>query len=329
MPNRRVRRPFGPVPGTLLFGLALLAAAPGPAVHAQDAHLARPAGEIERRLASEPFHVAGMAGSRFEGDRTQRALLEFDDGESLLVKWARSAYGGGAFNNRPRYEVAAYEFQKLFLDEDEYVVPPTVARCFTLDWYRTIDARAKPTFRFGEDVLVVLQYWLWNVTAEGVWDEDRLERDTAYARHMANLNLFTHLAGHADANRGNVLVAAGDHRARVFAVDNGLAFGRERSNRGDFWRRLRVDRVPAATVERLRGLSHESLERVLGVVAQFERRDGRLVPVAPGPNLDPDDGVREEGGVLQLGLTEREIDRVWDRMQSLLEEVDEGDIEIF
>lgn len=308
--------------------LALAAVPLGPAL-AQDANVRWSVEELERRLRHETFEVERIDDTRFPGDRTQHATLRFHDGERMLVKWAAAPRGGGAFNNRPRYELAAYQLQKLFLAEEDYVVPPTIARCFPVGWYRTIESRARPTFGGGPDVLVVLQYWLWSVTDEEVWDEERLASDTAYARHMANLNVFTHLADHRDSNKGNVVRSIEEGNPRVFAVDNGLTFGREWSNRGEFWRRLRVERVPEETVARLRALTREELHEALGVVAHFERRGDRLVAVDPGPNLDPGDGVRHRDDVLQLGLTEREIDRVWDRIRDLLEEVDEGEIATF
>ena len=238
--------------------------------------------------------------------------------------------GGGEFNNRPRYELAAYRIQKLFLPPDEYVVPPTVVRCFPLSWYRTaLEDRAPETFSGTEHVMVVLQYWLWGVTAEDVFDEDRFESDSVYARHLANLNVLTYLIRHRDANKGNFVVSEDPESPRVFAVDNGVSFRSERSNRGDDWRRLRVDRLPRRTVDRLRGLTPEELERHLGVLVQFELRGSQLVAVEPGQNLDPGDGIRRRDGVIQLGLTEGEISNVWDRLQDLLEDVDEGDLGVF
>lgn len=333
--RRADRLPLLPIAAALLglggapATLAGLAGAPGVLAAVQDANVRRPVAEIERRLATGQFEVMRMVDTRFPGDRTQHATLRFADGETMLVKWAKAGRGGGVFNNRPRYELAAYELQKLFLEEGDHVVPPTVVRCFPLGWYRTLDERAGPTFGEGRDVLTVLQYWVWGVTDEGVWDEERLEADTAYARHVANLNVFTYLADHRDSNEGNVVRSTMPGSSRVFAVDNGLTFGRERSDRGVFWRRLRVERVPASTVERLRALDRERLHAALGVLAQFERRRGYLRRVEPGPNLDPGDGVRYEGRVLQLGLTEGEIERVWNRIVDLLERVDDGELATF
>jgi hypothetical protein len=90
-----------------------------------------------------------------------------------------------------------------------------------------------------------------------------------------------------------------------------------------------VKRLPSHTVERLRGVTDEDLQRVLGVMVQYETRDGRLVPAEPGPNIEPKRGTRHKDGVVQLGLTEREIKRVRDRIDDLLKRVDKGDVQVF
>lgn len=317
------------VPRPASLSAALLALAIVPA-SAQDANVRLHPDTAEALLAHAHFELHQARDTRFEGDRTQQALLEFPQGSPMLVKWARAPRGGGTFNNQPRYELAAYRLQKLFLEPEEYVVPPTAIRCFPLDWYRSeLDRRAPETLSGTGQVLVVLQYWLWGVTGEGVFDEDRFGRDPAYARHLANLNVFTYLVRHNDANEGNFLLSENSDAPRLFAVDNGVAFDSEESNRGYEWRRLRVDRVPRATVERLRGLSREKLLRELGVLVQFEPVGGGLAAVDPGENLDPGDGIRHRDGVVQLGLTEGEISDVWRRLERLLEEVDSGDLGVF
>lgn len=323
-----LRRHAGRLPAALaaLAGLAAVgAASPRPAA-AQDANVRWSVEEAERRLALEPFEVAFVRDTRFPGDRTQHAMLRFADGERVLVKLAAAPRGGGTFNNRPRYEVAAYRLQKLFLEEEGYVVPPTVVRSFPLEWYRTVDADVEPTFGESDDVIVVVQYWLWSVTDEDVWDEARLATDSVYARHIANLNVFTYLARHRDSNQGNIVLSTAEGSPRVFSVDNGLTFGHDRSARGTFWSKLRVERLPGRTVARLRALTLERLRQELGVLAQFELRGDHLERVEPGANLDPGDGVRYEDGVLQLGLTDGEIEGVWDRIEDLVEKVDEGEI---
>lgn len=308
---------------------ALAAPAATPAL-AQDAHIMAPVDSVEHRLRFEAFDILDERGSRFEGDRTSRVVLNFPDGELMAVKWAPAPFRGEEFNNTPRYEAAAYEIQKLFLDEPEFVVPPTVLRAVPVAWYRRLDPNAGATFRNTESVLVALQYWLFNVTGGEVWDEDRFQRDPVYARHVANLNILTYLIRHNDANEGNILISSTQETPRLFSVDNGLSFDSEASDRGTDWRRMRVDRVPAATVERLRGLTEADLVRALETIAQFRiQPDGQLALVPATANLSPDRGIRTEGELIQLGLTRREIRDVWRRLGQLLEDVDDGDLRTF
>ena len=329
MEPRGRTRPAPPADRLSPLSAVLLALASVPA-SAQDANIRVHPDSAEARLAHAPFELVRAQDTRFEGDRTQQAMLDFPGGTPMLVKWARAPRGGETFNNQPRYELAAYRLQKLFLEPEEYVVPPTALRVVPLAWYRSeLEPRAPATFSGTDHVLVVLQYWLWAVTADGVYDEARFGRDTTYARHLANLNVFCYLIRHSDANVGNFLRSEGDAGPRVFAVDNGVAFDSQESNRGHEWRRMRVDRIPRTTMERLRRLTEERLQRELGVLVQFEPSGEGMTAVEPGPNLDPDDGIREEGGVVQLGLTRGEIEDVWDRLQDLLEEVDEGDLGVF
>lgn len=309
--------------------LALLCAALPLLPSGLDAQILYPADSLERWFGSAELEIGNQRGARFEEDRTQRTVIHVSPGQSMLVKWAQAPRGGEEFNNVPRYEAGAYEFQKLFLEEGEYVVPPTVLRAFSLDWYReNVDPDAEPTFEEVRSVLVAIQYWLSNVETFEDVDGERFETDDAYARHVANFNVLTHLIDHKDANFGNFLVSRRAENPRVFSVDNGVAFSSRRSDRGSWWQDLRVDRVPRATVERLRRVDRADLGRTLAVLAQYEVRDDVLEPVAPGPPLDAD-GIRREDGVIQLGLTPGEIDAVEERLEEFLDEVDEGEIELF
>lgn len=317
---------------TLLRALPLFAAGAtllAPAVQAQDINIVYPIAVIEKRLTRDTFQILNMRGSRREQDRTSRATLAYPDSMVIVAKWAVAASGGEVFNNVPRYEVAAYEIQKLFLDEPDFVVPPTVLRATDHEWYQTVKPNTPPTFGKTRSVLVVLQYWLSAVTQDSVFDLKRFERDSVYARHLGNVNLLTHLIKHNDSNAGNVLVSTNTMNPRLFAVDNGVAFGGEESDRGTEWRPMRVPRVSAATVERLRKITREDLERTLGVVAEYEVQDGRLVPVEKTVNLSRGRGVRREDNRIQFGLTKLEIDGVEQRLKLLLKRVDSNRLRTF
>jgi len=314
--------------------LVILTAAlwvPSDELLAQDLNIPLPVDSIEYLLASAPFELPDdLTGTRFQGDRTMRVDLRFDPATSILTKWAPAPPGAEAFNNVPRYEVAAFRIQLLFLEDDEIVVPPTVMRAMPLDWYRTVANDVNRTFRGTEAVVVVLQSFVNFVTDENVWDEDRFESDPAYARHWANANLLTYLIRHSDSNTGNLLISSMTSNPRVFSVDNGVAFNSIESDRGTRWRSLQVDRFPAATVERMRTLTEEQFHEALGVLAQWEvGEDEELTRVPVTENIDPRRGVRERDGQIQIGLTRDEIEDSWYRLEVFLGQVDTGRYQTF
>ncbi len=308
------------------------AAALAPSLPAQDLNIMVPVPTIEKRLGKDTFKVMSIRGSRRANDRTQRVVLTFDDSSAMEVKFAVFAPNGEAFNNNPRYEIGAYELQKMFLDEPDYVVPPTLARAFNLDWYRsTFGPEIKTTFGKTTSVLSTLQYWLGGVTNDSmqVFDLKKFDRDTAYARHLGNLNLLTYLIKHNDANLGNILISTNPVSPRLFSVDNGVAFAGEESDRGTIWRELRIPRVPAYTVERLRKITRADLDRVLGVLVEWEIKDGVFVPTEKTENSSRGRGVRKTDTRLQMGLTRLEIDGVDQRLKQLLRRVDSGRLKTF
>src|SRR5690606_26493786 len=130
-------------------------------------------------------------------------------------------------------------------------------------------------------VVVTLQYWLNFVPQEDFWQPDRVRSDSLYARRIANFNILTHVSNHRDSNTGNYLISLLED-PRVYSIDDGVSFESLSSNRGEVWRDMLVDRLPRSTVDRLAMITREDLERVLGIVAEFEIRDGELVPVPPG-----------------------------------------------
>jgi len=297
----------------------------------------RPVAEIEQLMGRAEFQVGEFRGTRWPGDRTFVATLQFEDAASMQVKWAPAPADGGEFNNRPRLEIAAYRAQKLFLDEDEYTVPPTLCRFIPMEEHPPTPPEARPVeplFDEWDAVLVVLQYWLRWVNqeedAERILDKDRFEEDPVYATHLANFNLLTYLIRHRDSNRGNFLTSMDPDNPRVFSVDNGVAFSREESQRGTYWERIRVDAFPKESIDRLRALTPEYVQRELEVIEQFEVDEtGRLVATEPTANLDPGKGVRRGDSIVQLGLTEREIQELYERIEKLLEDVDKGKYEVF
>ncbi|MFQ5677756.1 MAG: hypothetical protein ACE5G1_17840 [bacterium] len=270
---------------------------------AQDSNILHPIAEIEQKLKYEPFDIVKIRPSRFKGDMTKRAILRYSDNKVIQVKWKRCAPGGSATNNQPRYEISAYEIQKLFLDPKDFVVPPTIARCLPVTQYHDIEPNVNPTFKNTPDVFYVLQYWLEAVSHKKIFDKKRFKSDSLYAWHLGNMNILSYLIEHKDANVGNFLISTDPQNPRVFAVDNGFAFKSPESDQGSEWRRIRVKRLPKETVDRLRKITREDLEKTLGVVAQFEIKDGYMIPVEPSENLNKKKGVRHTDHIIQFGLT--------------------------
>ena len=313
------------------LAVALALAASWPAA-AEDRNVLLPVAELEQILQSEPLRIvkAGVSRPKAQGDITLKAEVAFGNRPPMRVKLRRAEPGADTFNNVPRYDLAAYELQKLILDPPEYVVPPTALRMVPVKDLRVHAPEARPTFRGSDEVLCVVQYWLQDVIAtEDVLDEALFKSDAVYARHIGQLNVLTYLIRHGDSNAGNFLISAQDNGARVFSVDNGIAFNSEESDRGELWRSMRVKRLPADAVERLRKLTEADLTSRLGVIAQWRLADGRYVPMPPGENLAPHSGVRRDGAVLQMGLTRREIAGVWDRARKLLKMLDNREIVSF
>jgi hypothetical protein len=299
---------------------------------AQDANITLPVPEIERMMAAPELTIVSAEISRpkAKGDITLKADVSFEGQPPVRFKLRKAEPGADTFNNVPRYDMAAYELQKLFLDPGEYVVPPTALRFISLAEFSKYSPGVERTFPGADQVLAVVQYWLQEVKViADVYNAETFATDPVYARHIGQLNIFTDLIDHSDSNAGNFLISRTTPGARVFSIDNGVAFASEESDRGKLWKDLRVDRLPADTVERLRKITPELLQQTLGVVGQWQLKDGKYVPVPKGENLSPNQGVRREGEVLQMGLKKSEVGRVARALKNLLQKIDDGDVKTF
>ena len=317
-----LRRLISPITAALLLALVATAAA-------QDANIRQPVADLEQLLAAEPLVIAQAEISRpkAKGDITLRAIVSFGEAAPLLVKLRKAAPGADSFNNVPRYEFAAYELQKLFLDPHEYVVPPTALRMVPLADFAKYSPGVARTFSAADQVLAVVQYWLNDIkVVTDVYNPERFAADPVYARHIGQLNVLTYLIRHRDSNLGNFLLGNAEAGARVFSIDHGVAFASDDSDRGEVWKDMRVNRLPADTVERLRLVTPQLLAERLGVLAQWQLDGRSYVPVASGKNLSEHRGVRRTGNDLQMGLTKSEIRDVHRLLTRLLERVDRGEI---
>jgi hypothetical protein len=314
--------------GSQVFTALLLAAACWSA-GAQDRNITLPVAELERMLQSEPMQIvdAEISRPKAKGDITLKADAAFANRAPIRVKVRKAEPGAQTFNNVPRYDLAAYELQKLLMDAEEYVVPPSALRMLPIEQVKPYAPDVRATFPDSDDVLCVVQYWLQDVTAPpDVLISARFASDALYARHIGQLNVFTYLISHRDSNLGNFMLSAAPQGARVFSIDHGVAFASESSDRGELWRSMRVQRLPADTVARLRKLTEAELDSRLAVLAEWKLENGHYVAVAPGANLRPKSGVRRQKGVVQMGLSSAEIGAVWSRAQKLLRMIDDGDI---
>jgi hypothetical protein len=311
-----------------LFAAALLMALVARAA-AQDANVSQPVADLEQLLAAEPLVITQAEISRpnAKGDITLRAEVSFGGAAPLRVKLRKAEPGANSFNNVPRYDIAAYELQKLFLDPAEYLVPPTALRMVPLADFAKYSPGVARTFPGADQVLAVVQYWLSDIkVVADVYSPERFAVDPVYARHIGQLNVLTYLIRHRDSNLGNFLLGKAEIGARVFSIDHGVAFASEDSDRGEVWKDMRVNQLPADTVERLRQITPQLLTDRLGVLAQWQLVAGSYVPVASGKNLSEGRGVRREGNELQMGLNKSEIRDVDRLLRNLLKRVDDGKI---
>ena len=275
-------------------------------------------------LRSPELVIGDARPIRFEKDISRRASARVPSGEPFDIKIRRTARHAQEFNNQPRYELAAYELQKLLFDRDSEVVPATALRSLPLAQFRSIDPAAVETFAGTSATLYIVQCWLKGVKPHAIAiDETRFAASTRYARAISNLNVLTYLIEHKDSNLGNVMLAEGEP-IRAWAIDNGVAFTSVEGNVGTFWKTLHVTAIDRRLYERLKSLDRETFDRRLGVVAEFAFENGNWVSRQPGGSLSPRVGVRRRDGVLQLGLTRAEIADVYRRAQLLVDRVEAG-----
>ena len=317
-----MRRLLGQFSAPLLLALVATATA-------QDANITQPVADLERLLAAEPLVItqAEISRPKAKGDITLRAEVSFGGAPPMRVKLRKAEPGADSFNNVPRYDLAAYELQKLFLDPPEYLVPPTALRMVPLADFAKYSPDVRRTFPSADQVLAVVQYWLSDIMSiPDVYDPARFAADPVYARHIGQLNVLTHIIRHRDSNQGNFLLGKAERGARVFSIDHGVAFASEESDRGDVWKDMRVNRLPDDTVARLRLITPQLLTDRLSVLAQWRLEGSSYVPAANGANLGENRGVRRKGNDLQMGLNKSEIRAIHRLLTNLLERVDAGEI---
>jgi hypothetical protein len=289
--------------------------------------------ELPKALQSGDFKV--VSEERTAAGITGAAELKLYLGainKELAFKWKEAIPRRlDEDNNSPRREIAVYQVQRLFLDPEDYVVPTSFMYCEPLERIREKDKKKGPSVPGTNCVLGNLSVWLKNVTQpKTLYEQDRFLKDPNYAYFMANIGLLTFLVSHHDGKASNWLASKEENRRQVFVIDNGVSFRAWPHNPFAVnWDVIRVPAFRKDSVDRLRKLEREDLE-VLGVVAQLEaNEDGVLVSVPHGKNLDPHRGVRISDGTVQFGLTAGELDDLWQRIQQVIGEVDDGSLPVF
>jgi hypothetical protein len=267
--------------------------------------------------------------------RPEKGELFFPEtGDRFSVKGKVAPSDLDGINNSPRKEIAAWKLQALFLDPVDFTVPSTGMRCAPVKKWNERHDDDTPTLPGTTCILWESSIWMEDVTVpDSLYEEERFLNDVAYAYHIANFNIFAYLINLRDNRKGNVLVSKDDSNRRVFAIDNGVAFGTIWFNwfypPHYEWRQIRVPALPRKSVDRLRKLQRADLDFLM-VVGQLEvDSEGILRSVDPGPPSDPDDGATFDGKTVQFGLTADEVDDVWERIESLIKRVDADEIALF
>jgi hypothetical protein len=302
-------------------------------------YLPLPVEVLEDKFRHEPFDILEAKSTAHGSSGALRFKAQFRDCTVVTVKWHVSPPEARAYNNDPRRELAAYAIQKLFLDPKDYVVPVTVLVCVPVNDLSKTGLHAPPQSADMTCVAGPVAVWLKNVNAvRNFLDRERFERSVSgqeksdYARDFANLNIFTYLISHRDGRKGNFLVSTLPKQSRIFSIDNGLAFGGIGNPRPFVirWGHLKVKKLPRETVARLRTITPEQLQQILGTLAEHSiAPDGSVSLVPASENLNPEIGFRRQGNIVQIGLTAKEIAGIETRLRKLLERVDSGDIQLF
>jgi hypothetical protein len=289
----------------------------------------------ERLMQYAEFEVLSLEPAGSGTTRPEKGELLFPaTGDRFSVKGKVAPSSLDGFNNSPRKEIAAWKLQALFLDPVDFTVPSTAMRCAPLaEWNERHDDDVA-TIPGTACVLWEAAIWMEDVTVpDELYEEEQFLNDVNYAYHLANFNIFAYLINLRDNRKGNVLVSKDDSNRRVFAIDNGVAFGTIWYNwfypPTYSWRQIRVPALPQNSVDRLRKLQRADLDFLM-VVSQLEAdSEGILRSVDPGPPIDPEEGATLDGTTVQFGLTRHEVDAIWQRIEALIEKVDAGEIALF
>jgi hypothetical protein len=291
-----------------------------------------PPSDLENRFWDQDFKINEVKGAGAGVTGASRLKIEYPDGKVFKVKWKAVPPGkADGWNNSPRKEIAVYVTQRFVVDQNDFMIPTVAPHCLTLEEYKAIDPRTKPSIKGSNCVLGLIAIWMEDLEAPWpFFEEDLFKKDPKYARFLSDMNVVLYLVDHRDGRQGNLLRSTDLSDPRVYAVDNGIAFDTFPWNMlVPNWNQIRVPWLAKETVERLRKIDDDELEAALGVVAEMEiDANGEYHLVTPTSNLDPKKGVRRTSKRIQFGLTVDEIDDLEERLELLLKNVDSGKIKV-
>jgi hypothetical protein len=303
----------------------------------------RPAEDVEALLERDDLEILA-ATTTSTGVQRARVLTLRSGGVVFRAKWR--AHTTTTRRNSPRFELAAYAMQRLFLPPREYVVPPTAAHCFPLDAYRArVDRTARPTFAGSRCVYGILSYWLEDVTSladaqragwfhgehEHAFDPTLFERDRGYRDSITRLNMLTYVIGHRDSHARNFVIARSSLPVThaVYSIDNSLSFTMSKNPRLQArhdWSIIRVPSLPRIAIDRLRAADDRLSS--LAAIAVLRRDRGGLVTTSAGSSVATR-GVDWTGDRLIVGMTPAEIEGIRARIAALLARVDRGELRLY
>jgi hypothetical protein len=301
----------------------------------------RRADEVERWLASPDLEILGAAATPRGIQGAVVLTLRYPGPPEVVFRAKWRAQSTLTRRNDPRRELVAYEVQKLFLEPDEYVVPPAAAHCFPVAMIQArISPRVTQSFRDVPCVLGYLSYWLEDVTslkdaerqgwfdADGnLLDRDLFDENPFYRDSLANTNLLTYLIEHDDSHSGQFLLRRDPAVPHVFSVDNSMSFGVKKNSRLRVdWSRIQVPALSRRALERLRAANIDRLASISEL--QLAGR-GRLVPVAPRRRGTEPAAIRWIEGRLVVGVTVDELDSLRERVNALFLAIDRGEVKVY
>ncbi len=295
----------------------------------------RPASQVEEMLAGD-LEILSMddtpSGSQGAKILTLRGWTR---GQATVFRVRWRAQSSSGLVNEPRKELAAYAVQKLFLNEDELIAPPTMAHCFPIGHYLRFAPKESPTFASADCVLGFASLWLegvktvesaredhWLDDGDGIWDEGLFEKNAMYRASVGNANLLTHLINHGDAHELQFMLEKTPRGLRTYVVDNSIALRSIKNPmlllRED-WSQVQVPSLPSRAIARLKALTAQDVAR-LATITELELHD-RQLSVTKQPLETPPSDPKEmswHGDRLRIGLTQGEIELVSSRIRDLL-----------